>query len=215
VRCQAHPLPRDPKAVVVSAEAFIHLFYICMKVLFPQSPPARPRRDRPVTALRTRPDDRPSWIEVAVPLETQQRWRGSARSARLPVDVWVSLLLERSLIAEELGDSYRAVVEQAHEVLAVPRLPFGDARRRWIRQLTVGAPVTPDELPSLVLPGRLVARLAPAATMPRLVSLNGMDLSDARALELAAMASGLTMEAWAYRSALWLRRTGDAGDGRQ
>jgi hypothetical protein len=157
--------------------------------------------------LRLRPGDRPQWLEAPVADEVLLRWRGAARKAGLPVDAWVALLLELELVVEELSELYEPVLESAVRMLRTPRLAFGDSRRRWVRQLTESsAPDDSDELPSLALPSRLLARVPPNEQASRFLSIEGGDLDAAKTLDLAAIAEGLTMEAWTYRCALRLTR---------
>jgi hypothetical protein len=154
----------------------------------------------PETPLRTRPTERPQWIEAPVGGQVLDLWRRAAREAVMPVDVWVSLLLERQLVEAELAALYRDVLAEAAAVAAQPRLvPL--LWRRWIAQLDGGA-LTADELPSVVVPARLLARVAPSTCASTLAALDPADLAAARTLEIAAIGDGLTMEAWAYRCAI-------------
>jgi transposase-like protein len=171
----------------------------------PSHPPlARSSSDQ---LLRLRPAERPQWLEAPVAAEVLSRWRSTARAAGLPVDAWVALLLELELVVEDLSELYDPVLEHAVGILSTPRLAFGDARRRWVRQLTEGSAADDsDELPSLALPARLLARVAPSEQAARFQSLERGDLDAAKTLDLAALAEGMTMEAWAYRCALRLAR---------
>jgi len=168
--------------------------------------PTLPRSPSDPT-LRLRPGDRPQWLEAPVADEVLLRWRGAARKAGLPVDAWVALLLELELVVEELSDLYEPVLESAAHMLKTPRLAFGDSRRRWVHQLTESSgPDDNDELPSMALPSRLLARVPPNEQVSRFLSIEHGDLEAAKTLDLAAIAEGLTMEAWAYRCALRLTR---------
>jgi hypothetical protein len=155
---------------------------------------------RPLAPLRTRPTERPQWIEAPVGGPVLDQWRRAARDAVTPVDVWVSLLLERQLVESELGPLYGDVLAEAAAVAAQPRL-VPTIWRRWIAQLAGGA-LTGDELPSVVIPARLVARVAPSTCASTFAALDPADFAAARTLEMAAVADGLTMEAWAYRCAI-------------
>jgi hypothetical protein len=191
----------------VSELAYIHSFYIRMNHgITSPSLPALARSPNDPT-LRLRPGDRPQWLEAPVADEVLLRWRGAARKAGLPVDAWVALLLELELVVEELSELYEPVLESAAHMLKTPRLAFGDSRRRWVRQLSeISVPDDSDELPSLALPSRLLARIPPSEQACRFLSIEGGDLDAAKTLDLAAIAEGLTMEAWAYRCALRLAR---------
>jgi hypothetical protein len=134
-----------------------------------------------------------------------QAWRKGARAAGLPVDVWVSLLLERQLVEAELGDLYAGVLDAAVASAAQPRLVTGPWMD-WLDQLTAGIALD-DELPSVVLPARVLARIVPTARAKHFAVLHSADLSAARTLETAAAREGLTMEAWAYRCAMRLARS--------
>lgn len=161
-------------------------------------------------ALRVRPDERPAWVEAPVAVSVQRGWRRAAKQARLPVDAWVALLIEHSLVMEDLAGLGAAVLEQARRLLQTPRLAVGSNRRLWMRQLNEGSALEQDELPSLALPSRLLARIAPNDLPARLRGVEHGDIEAAKTFDLAAAAEGLTMEAWAYRCALSLPR-GDRG----
>lgn len=163
-------------------------------------------------ALRVRPDERPAWVEAPATAAVRRRWRSAAKQARLPVDAWVALLIEHSLVIEDLAGLGAPVLEQARRLLQTPRLAVGARRRLWMRQLGEGSASEEDELPSLTLPSRLLARIPPNDLPARLRSLEQGDVDAAKLLDLAAVAEGMTMEAWAYRCALNLLRDerGDA-----
>ena len=189
---------------MASEEAFIHSFYIRMKLVTTPSSSRTIVRTPSDPTLRLRPGDRPQWLEAPVTQEVQQRWRCAAWKAGLPVDVWVALLLEWELVGGELSDLYDPVLEYATVMLETPHLPLGDARRRWVRQLTDGSAPDNDELPTLALPCRLLARIPPTERASRLRPIERGDLDAAKILDIAATVEGLTMEAWAYRCALRL-----------
>jgi len=157
-----------------------------------------------VRALRVRPDDRPRWLEAPVTPILQRRWRSAATRACLPVDAWVALLIEHSLVMEDLASLSVPVLEQARRLLETPRLAIGAGRRLWMRQLVEGSATHDDELPSLALPSRLLARIPPNDLVARLRMIEHGDIEAAKVIDLAAAAEGLTMEAWAYRCALRL-----------
>lgn len=157
-------------------------------------------------ALRMRPGERPQWLEAPVSEDVQLRWRDAARKARLPVDAWVSLQLEHAIVIEELSDLYPPVLEEAAHSLRTPRLTVDDGRRLWIRQLTEGSACESDELPSLALASRVLARIGPSERVTRLLAIEQGDTEAAKVLDAAAAIDGSTMEAWAYRRALKLAR---------
>jgi hypothetical protein len=153
-----------------------------------------------------RPGELPQWLEVPLTEDIQQRWRDAARQAQLPVDVWVSLLLEHAPLVEELSDLYSPVLEEAAHSLQTPRLTIDDTRKLWIRQLREGSVCEHDELPSLALPSRVLACIWPSERTDRLLAIEHGDIDAAKVLDAAAAIEGFTMEAWAYRRALRLAK---------
>lgn len=155
--------------------------------------------------LRIRPGDQPLWFDSSGDDSQFGLWRNQAEHNALPVDAWVSLLLEASLVVKAMQASdivgeqiLRAAVERAPSVLYLPR---GDDLRRWLDQLEGRlAPEPVDELPEIVLPVRLAAQLPIGASLADHLRLDLAQL--ALAAERRAASEGLTMECWVLRAAL-------------
>jgi len=135
-------------------------------------------------------------------------WRTQAAIVGLSVDVWIALKLEWSLIAADAPNQTRlaALVDQARREAEAPRLAPSDELRRWLAFLGRGAQRHSEhDLPSVALPARLVARVAPA-TLAATVAAEANETLDPAAVvvERAASLSGMTMESWAYRAIAWL-----------
>jgi hypothetical protein len=154
--------------------------------------------------MRNRPGDRPIWIELPGGEQAQKRLRVMARKAALPVEVAVGLLLERDLVAAELGDLWDMVLDEATTGLGLPRLGPGETWRQWVSQLRHGVERADDELPSLALPLRVLAQIPPAEQVARVLDVEPEKLIAARTLDAAAALHGMTMQAWSLRSALRL-----------
>jgi hypothetical protein len=132
-------------------------------------------------------------------------WREAAHDARLPVDVVLAILVEWALVARDLaggGCDGSALADVARRELDEPRLSPSPELRRWSLQLGGGAAVADsgDELPEVVLPQRLVFRLNAGDTLSDLARLE--HLQAARVCELAATRRGMTLESWAFYTAL-------------
>lgn len=162
-------------------------------------------------AIRIRPGDRAIWIDLSLDDREVRRWRSEAANACLPVDAWLALQAEWSLVRSYLERANPTVA--FHELVEAARaasagaLPPTDELRRWCRQLTGAstAAVPRDELPAVVVPERLVAQLQPARRAGELIGYASSGFArEAAELDLAAACVGLTLEAWAYRVALRL-----------
>ncbi len=100
-----------------------------------------------------------------------------------------------------------ALHEQAQAEGACAVLAPTPELRAWVSILR-GArrgPAVPDELPSVALPMRLVARVPPMARVAEVLAAANADavsLEIAVACDLAAALGGRTLEAWAYAAAL-------------
>jgi hypothetical protein len=156
--------------------------------------------------MRTRPGDRPNWIELPRDEETANRLRALALEATLPIEVAVGLLLEGDLVAAELGDLWGLVLAEAATDVSLPRLGPGEKWRQWLSQLHHGVERADDELPSLALPLRVLAQIPPAEQVARILKVEMDNLAAARTLDAAAALHGMTMQAWSLRSALRLAR---------
>lgn len=158
-------------------------------------------------ASRVRPGDRPVWVELNLTTRQAQEWRARSADHGLALDVWLGLLLEYHLVHRrvwELGGVglVRAVNDEAHRSLEAPRLAPTVELRSWIEQLD-GSGRASDDLPSVVLPARLLAQLHHEDRAGSIISAaeSGSE-RDALKLDRVAAAHGLTAEAWAYLAAL-------------
>jgi hypothetical protein len=159
---------------------------------------------QPASSFRLRPGERAAWIDVNASDAEMRTWRMQAAIAGLSVDVWIALKLEWSLIAADAPDQTRltALVDQARREAEAPRLAPSYELRRWLAFLGRGAQQHAEhDLPSVALPARLVARIAPAALATTVVTEANETLDPAAVVvERAASLSGMTMESWAYRA---------------
>lgn len=160
-------------------------------------------------SFRLRPGERATWIDVNASVAEMRRWAKQAAIAGLSVDVWIALKLEWSLIRADLSDEGRlaTVVERATREVDAPRLAPSDELRRWLAFLGRGGqPHAEHDLPSVALPARVVARVAPAVLTARTVAEASETLDPAAiVVERAASLNGMTMEAWAYRALVQLQ----------
>lgn len=159
---------------------------------------------QPASSFRLRPGERPAWVDVTVSDAEMQTWRRQAAIAGLSVDTWIALKLEWGLVVADVPDRTRlvAVIKQARHDAEAPRLAPSDELRRWLAFLTRGPQEDADhDLPSVALPARLVARIAPAALAATVVAEANETLDPAAVvIERAASLTGMTMESWAYRA---------------
>jgi hypothetical protein len=158
---------------------------------------------------RVRPGDRPVWVDLPLTTAQATKWRARATAVRLPLDVWLGLLLEYHLIHERLlqlggTELSRAVSESVNTTSEAPRLAPTVELRLWIEQLD-GSDRARDDLPSVVLPARLLAQL-PHEGRADAISVAAESGCEAEAvgLDRVAACNGLTAEAWAYLAALRL-----------
>lgn len=154
-----------------------------------------------VPTPRLRPGERPAWWNASADRPAFARWRAASASSALSLDGWVAVLLELDLVFKDL-----AVRSDASDVLAAaaaaerhqPRLAPTPELRRWINP---GPPARDDdELPEVLLPARLTARLAPGRRLDDRLCPSRLAL--ALACDRAAAAHGRTMESWAMSAAL-------------
>jgi len=155
-----------------------------------------------LTGFRLRPGDRPHWVELRLGYEEQAEWRRRAAEHGLSADVWVALQVEWTLVADDIGaEAAAAVVERARALVAAPVLAPTDELRRWVAYLAGGG-IPSDDLPSIALPQRVVARLRPADLERELRGRSHpSSIIEAITVDIAAANAGMTLEAWAYREA--------------
>lgn len=160
-------------------------------------------------APRTRPTDAPSWVDLNLTRSEMRRLRALAAGAKVGVDAWLAVRLEFRVTATALrraGADVDAVVTAAAASEGIVELAPTPALRCWVQLLEGSATELPrDELPTVVLPERLVVQVPPAQ-LARLLTDVGLNSGDDRGLmcDLAAARNGQTMEAWMLSTALAL-----------
>jgi hypothetical protein len=156
-----------------------------------------------LTGFRLRPGDRPHWVELSIGYEEQAEWRRLAARHGLSADVWVALQVEWTLVIDDIGAEAAAdVVERAGALAAAPMLAPTAELRSWVAYLAGGG-IPSDDLPSIALPERLVARLRPADLERELRGRSQTSSAvEAITVDIAAANAGMTLEAWAYREAM-------------
>lgn len=157
-------------------------------------------RSRP--AARLRPGERPGWWDADSDRPSFEAWRAAAATHAVGVDALVAVLIEFDLVLADL----RTVDEQATTLIrsvlcadaSVSRLSVGGPWRGW---LAPGSePYAFDELPELVLPERLIARLTPGCALTPRIHLGDAGL--ALDCDRRAARQGRTLESWVLRAAL-------------
>jgi hypothetical protein len=174
------------------------------------------RHDEPLGGWRIgrlRPGERPFWLELKLSDERIADLRRRAAADGLSVDARVALSLEVRLVDCELralsGPTLEELHDQAiaegerHALAPAPEL------RDWVAMLrraaTSAAASLRDELPSLALPTRLVARVAPLDRNSEVLAAADADedaVDVAIACDIAAALAGRTLESWAYAEAV-------------
>jgi hypothetical protein len=152
-------------------------------------------------APRLRPGERPAWWDARADRTQFGAWRAAARDAHLSVDVWISLLLEFGLVLSDLrgiGDPI-GLLEQATHEGGLHHLGSWTELRKWLEEEAV-VTASVDELPELLIPERIAARLTPGLELAGRLRPCYFDL--ARACDRCAALQGRTMESWALRAAL-------------
>jgi hypothetical protein len=157
----------------------------------------------PSGSFRLRPGERPVWIELDPDEEETHVWRRRAGELGLSVDVWLAVQTEWEIVRRDLTEEavIEALLRRARFLVEVPALAPTDELRAWVGWLTAALPEAAEhDLPSVVLPARIVARLQPAALVAsvRDAATSGRE-KEALVIERAASFVGMTMEAWAYR----------------
>lgn len=150
---------------------------------------------------RLRPGERPAWWDARADADAFESWRANAHSAQLSVDAWAALLLELELVLADLKQSGGRAADLAEAVIApegVAHLGPASALRGWLSHC--GRPRIEDELPELVLPERLIARLTPGRALTGLLAPDRIKL--ALACDRRAALVGRTLESWALSYAL-------------
>jgi len=156
--------------------------------------------DRP----RLRPGERPHWLDVEADRDSFDTWRSAARDRGVPVDVWVSLLVELDLLFEDLrrlGEPKELLRAALDRDQGVHHLCRSERLRAWPVELMESAS-THDDLPELLVPERVALRLTPGSSLdPR---LDGELFELAYECEAQAAARCRTLESWGLSEALAL-----------
>lgn len=150
---------------------------------------------------RIRPGERPTWWRAQADRPAFARWRAAASEADLGLDAWVAILLEFDLALGDLPagsrpDYFLAAAVAAEQKLS--RLGPACGLRAWPH--SAGGADLEDELPELVLPERLAARLTPGASIE--AHLDPSVIGLAKECERLAALQGRTLESWVLRAAL-------------
>lgn len=163
----------------------------------------RPEQPRLAPERRRREILRP-W--PVVPDDGVRAVASEARAARLPLDLALALVIERELVAEDLGDVSSTIVAavDAGAQRAQVAISLGSASAAYLRLLLRGdtrrqAPSRVREPLVVTLPARLSDRLKGRRLTE---GMRHGALNLAVSWEIAAVAEGRTMAEWAYRSAL-------------
>lgn len=148
------------------------------------------------------------WVDLPLTPSEGRAWRDRAAAHGVGVDAWLGVMAEFEMTLTGMRLRQPAVEALAAVQLSQLRLPPTDGLRRWVRLLDGrwDGPAPRDELPTVVLPGRLLHALSGAtllSTLRRAVSATDEGL--AVRCERVAAAQGMTLEAW-------LRRTANAVD---
>jgi hypothetical protein len=153
------------------------------------------------SALRLRPGERPAWWDARTDRAQFEVWRAAAGDANLSVDVWMSLLLEFDLVLSDLQglDDPIGLLERATQEGDLHRLGPWTELRNWLEGAAI-ASTGADELPELLVPERIAARLTPGLELSSRLRPRYFEL--ARACDRCAALQGRTMESWALQTAL-------------
>ena len=151
---------------------------------------------------RCRPGESPVWIRLRIDVKEGDLLREFASIANVPVDAWLAVMLDfrwaLSLLTCSLGCESVARVALESRVRQTPvRLAATPALRSWQRSLARGRGLNlgSDELPEVVLPTRVAARLRTLDAAAALAS--GADWPLARESELRASGLGESLERFA------------------
>ena len=142
------------------------------------------------------------WWNASVDRALFSAWRSEAVEHGICVDGLVSTLVELDLVLADLldvtADSEGALEAALATEPPVRRLRPAGALRDWLTPSSTLDAL--DELPELVLPERLVARLTPGSSLRHRVRLSRVAL--ALACDRHAAAHGRTLESWALHAVL-------------
>jgi hypothetical protein len=150
---------------------------------------------------RLRPGERPAWWDARADRTQFEAWRAAAGDANLSVDVWIALLLEFDLVLSDLQclDDPVGLLERATHGSGMHHLGPWTELRNWLEGASI-ASTGGDELPELLVPERIAARLTPGLELAGRLRPRYLEL--ARACDRCAALQGRTMESWALQAAL-------------
>lgn len=139
------------------------------------------------------------WVNISAERDRFRHWRSAAREVGLGVDAWIALQIEFDLVLADLAavTSPIRILEGALAANSVTRLGPPGQLRDW---LATRDPCDIDELPELVLPERLTARLTPGAAISARLNPELVEL--AMACDREAALQGRTLESWALQAVL-------------
>lgn len=151
---------------------------------------------------RLRPGERPIWWDATPDRDSFDLWRKEAAAAGVPVDAWVSLLLEFDFVLDDLPESLRPLELLAGTVSAgseVHEVSFSPALRSWLEPGSL-PPHFRDELPELAVPQRIAIRLRPGSVLAPRIRPELFALASECDREAARHAR--TLESWALSIAV-------------
>jgi hypothetical protein len=160
--------------------------------------------------LRLRPGERPIWVELRTGMREAHEWRARAAATGLALDAWLALQVEIWLVANDLEQALGGTqaVELIDSILSTQQLhvPPSDQLQVWVRQLHAArrGETNPlgDDLPSVALPERVLARVRRPVIESVRAAVSEADAARALELEIAASSFGLTIESFVFRESL-------------
>lgn len=164
------------------------------------------RRVSPPSA-RCRPGETPRWLRLDLSASDAAALREASQVAGVPLDAWLAITLEFGvalrLLAGGLGSLEAAVCRLTQSVEGCPLEMARDANwRAWQATVSGRLDSRPDDLPEVVLPERLLVRVAGIVDHSSAVLAYAAHWPLARACELVACGRGQTLEAFMLQLAL-------------
>jgi hypothetical protein len=161
---------------------------------------------------RLRPGERPLALDLSLLPEQLVQLRRRAHLAQLGVDALLSLVAEFDQIKQLLTRHHLlALLDQARVAVECSALSAAPELRGWQRVIEARTTPSPDELPTVFLPLRVLAPVMPenrATWVSALAEASDAEVGNALLLERVAVRTGVTMQMWAL-SAL-ARRAADS-----
>ena len=160
-----------------------------------QGPAALTRRN---AVPRVRPGDRPVALHANLPPARLRQLRRRAHACGLGVDAYSGILLEYDRLCSLVSaDVLKAFADDDSggpaSQIAPPEL------RSWQRMLAGRSTPAPDDLPTIMIPLRLVTAIPPRDRQTILAHALALDedvAQQALALELHSAMAGMVMQAW-------------------